>query len=209
MYGQAEATARITGLPPELLPEAPTSVGFALPGGRLWVERNECQCGPGEEGELVYQGPNVMMGYATCPEDLAKGDELGGTVATGDLGYRDTRGLFYITGRASRFVKLYGWRVSLDEVEELLSHAGTVAAVDELDRLIIYTEASNDTLASAVTQLAARLNLHPSGLEIRVIENIPRLASGKVNYGGLARSASPPSDARGSIAAAFHLRSPI
>jgi acyl-CoA synthetase (AMP-forming)/AMP-acid ligase II len=196
MYGQAEATARITGLPPELLPEAPDSIGVVLPGGRLWVERGGCECGPMEEGELIYHGPNVMMGYATCPGDLARADDLGGTVATGDLGYRDSRGLFFITGRASRFVKLHGWRVSLDEVEELLSHAGTVAAIGEPDRLVIYTEASADTLAGAVTQLAARLNLHPSGFEIRVIENIPRLANGKVNYSGLARSAGPASDER-------------
>jgi acyl-CoA synthetase (AMP-forming)/AMP-acid ligase II len=142
-----------------------------------------------EEGELVYHGPNVMMGYASCPEDLAKGDELGGTVATGDLGYRDMRGLFFITGRASRFVKLYGWRVSLDEVEELLSPAGPVAAVDEQDRLVIYTEVSSGVFTDAVTQLAHRLSLHPSGFEIRAIENIPRLANGKVDYGCLKRSA--------------------
>lgn len=189
MYGQAEATARITGLPPELLPEAPGSVGMVLPGGQLWVERSGCECGPMEEGELVYHGPNVMMGYASRPEDLARGDELGGTVATGDLGYKDIRGLFYITGRASRFVKLYGWRVSLDEVEELVAHAGTVAAIDEPDRLVIYTEVSSGALADAVTQLAARLKLHPSCFEIRAIESIPRLPNGKVNYASLIRSA--------------------
>lgn len=194
MYGQAEATARITGLPPELLPEASGSVGFVLTGGRLWVERNGCECGPMEEGELVYQGPNVMMGYASCPEDLAKGPQPGGKVATGDLGYRDARGLFYITGRESRFVKLYGWRVSLDEVEELLSHAGPVAAVNQQDRVVIYTEQAGGTFAGAVKELAARLNLHPSGFEIRAIESIPRLANGKVDYRYLTRLAgqAPP-----------------
>jgi acyl-CoA synthetase (AMP-forming)/AMP-acid ligase II len=191
MYGQAEATARISGLPPNLLPEARGSVGFALPGGRLRVERGGCECVPMEEGELVYQGPNVMMGYATCPEDLAKGDELGGVVATGDLGYRDGRGLFYITGRKSRFVKLYGWRVSLDEVEELLSHAAPVAAVNQQDRLVIYAEHPGAMFADAVNQLAARLKLHPSGFEIREIDVIPRLANGKVDYRSLARTAPP------------------
>jgi len=191
MYGQAEATARISGLPPELLPEARGSVGFALPGGRLRVERDGCECAPMEEGELVYQGPNVMMGYATCPEDLAKGDELRGVVATGDLGYRDGRGLFYITGRRSRFVKLYGWRVSLDEVEELLSHAAPVAAVNHQDRLVIYAEHPGVLFADAVKQLAARLQLHPSGFEIREIDSIPRLANGKVDYRSLACMVHP------------------
>ena len=191
MYGQAEATARISGLPPNLLPDAFASVGFVLNGGRLWAERGVDKCAPMEEGELVYQGPNVMWGYATCPEDLSKGDELGGVLATGDLGYSDARGLFYITGRKSRFVKLHGWRVSLEEVEELLSHAAPVAAVNELDRLIIYAERPGAGFADAVQQLAGKLKLHPSGFEIREIETIPRLANGKVDYRSLTGAVHP------------------
>jgi acyl-CoA synthetase (AMP-forming)/AMP-acid ligase II len=187
MYGQAEATARISGLPPELLPEACRSVGFALPGGRLWIENDGRECAPMGEGELVYEGPNVMMGYATCADDLAKGDETGGRVATGDLGYRDERGLFYITGRRSRFVKLFGWRVSLDEVEQLLSHAAPVAAVNDGERLLIYAERPGATLAEAVDNLARKLNLHRSGFEIRAVDAIPRLANSKVDYQSLTR----------------------
>jgi long-chain acyl-CoA synthetase len=187
MYGQAEATARISGLPPELLPDACESIGFVLPGGELWVA--------GEEGELMYRGPNVMMGYATCSDDLAKGDELGGVVATGDLGYRDSRGLFYITGRKSRFVKLYGWRVSLDEVEQLLSQVASVAAVSEGERLVIYAERPGEAFAAAVDELARRLNLHRSGFEIREIDAIPRLANSKVDYQSL-RGAARTAQAR-------------
>jgi len=182
MYGQAEATARISGLPPELLPEACGSIGFVLPGGQLWIEREGRECADMEEGELIYRGPNVMMGYAMCPDDLAKDDEQGGVVATGDLGHRDGRGLFYVTGRRSRFVKLHGWRVSLDEVEQLLAHAAPVATVNDGERLVIYAERPGAAFADAVRQLAQRLNLHPSGFEIREIDAIPRLASGKVDY---------------------------
>lgn len=185
MYGQAEATARISGLPPEYLPEASGSIGFVLSGGRLWVERRGRECAPMEEGELTYEGPNVMMGYASRREDLAKGPELG-RLSTGDLGYRDSQGLFYITGRRSRFVKLNGWRVSLDEVEALLSHAGPVAAVNLQDRIIIYAESSGGITAGSVEQLAARLRLHPSGFELRCVNAIPRLANGKVDYRSLA-----------------------
>ncbi len=191
MYGQAEATARISGLPPELLPDACNSVGYVLPGGRLWTQSGDRECAPMEEGELVYQGPNVMMGYATCREDLHKADELGGVVATGDLGYRDARGLFYITGRKSRFVKLSGWRVSLDEVEELLSYAAPVAAVAERDRVVIYSERPGAGFTDAVRQLAAKLKLHPSAFELRGIESIPRLANGKVDYGFLTLAVHP------------------
>jgi len=185
MYGQAEATARITGLPPELLPEAARSIGFAL-GGKLRIELDGAPCGPMEEGELIYEHETVMMGYATRPADLALGDVLGGKLATGDLGYQDERGLFYITGRKARFVKLFGWRVSLDDVEELLSHAAPVAAVNEKDRVVIYTERNDAAFAEAVRQIAARLRIHPTGFEVRGIDSIPRLANGKVDYRSLA-----------------------
>jgi acyl-CoA synthetase (AMP-forming)/AMP-acid ligase II len=125
------------------------------------------------------------MGYATCPEDLARDDEQGGVVATGDLGYRDRRGLFYITGRRSRFVKLSGWRVSLDELEQLFAHAAPVAAVNDGERLVIYAERAAAAFANDVGQLAQRLNLHPSMFEIREIEALPRLANGKVDYSAL------------------------
>jgi len=187
MYGQAEATARISALPVELLPGACRSVGFALRGGRLWIENEGRECAPMEEGELIYEGPNVMLGYATCADDLARGDETGGRVATGDLGYRDASGLFYITGRRSRFVKLFGWRVSLDEVEQLLSPAAPVAAVNQGERLVIYAERPDAGFSAAVNELARRLNLHRSGFEIRAIDAIPRLANSKVDYQSLKR----------------------
>lgn len=189
MYGQAEATARITGLEPHFLPDAVRSVGQVLAGGRLIVERDGIRCGPIEEGELIYEGPNVMMGYATHPDDFQKGDSQGGRLATGDLGYRDDRGLFYITGRKARFAKLFGWRISLDDVEEMLSHTGPVAAVNEAvnqgDRIVIYTERSTAALEEPVQQLAAKLRIHYSGFEIRSVGSIPRLANGKVDYRSL------------------------
>jgi len=138
-----------------------------------------------EEGELVYQGPTVMMGYAMEAADLAHGDLLGGRVATGDLGYRDAAGLFYITGRRARFAKLFGWRVSLDDVEELLSSTAPVAAVNEQERVVIYTERPGPGFDEAVQQLAARLRLHGSAFESRPIDSIPRLANGKIDYRSL------------------------
>lgn len=174
MYGQAEATARISGLPPEYLPEAARSVGFPLEGGRLSVE--------GEDGELIFEGPNVMMGYAECAADLARGDELGGRVATGDLGYRDERGLFYITGRRSRFAKVFGWRVSLDDIEEMLSAHGPVAARERDGRIVIYAEREPGHMAEAVDALARTTRLHPAAFEVRQVASVPRLPNGKTDY---------------------------
>jgi acyl-CoA synthetase (AMP-forming)/AMP-acid ligase II len=191
MYGQAEATARISGLPPHLLPDAARSVGFALSGGRLRIRRTDHEesspdCGPGEEGELVYQGPNVMMGYATGPQDLARGDLMGGILATGDLGHCDERGLFYITGRKARFVKLFGWRVNLDDVEEMLGSASEpVAVTGEGERVVVFHEGAANGIAVRVAETAERLRLHPSGFEVRAIHSIPRLPNGKTDYRAL------------------------
>jgi long-chain acyl-CoA synthetase len=189
MYGQAEATARISGLPPSMLPAAARSVGFALPGGRLSVEADGRCCGPSQEGELVYEGPNVMMGYASEPLDLAAGYELGGKLHTGDLGYYDDRGLFYVSGRRARFVKVFGWRISLDEVEELLSDAGPVAAVNENDRIVIFCEERQGPTPD-IEGLSARLHIHPSGFELRKVSQIPRLANGKADYHSLLHNSS-------------------
>ncbi len=92
MYGQTEATARISYIPADQIIDNPESIGQTITGGKLWlqnsvgmlVDEND------QEGELVYKGPNVMMGYATCRKDLATGDELCGKLQTGDLAYADT-----------------------------------------------------------------------------------------------------------------------
>lgn len=189
MYGQNETTTRMSGVPPALLsdPEAIRSVGFALPPGKLWVELDGRPCGPREEGELMYQGPGVMMGYANSSADLSLGDVQGDSLATGDLGYYDERGLFYITGRKSRFVKAFGWRVSLDDVEEILSTpAHSVAAVNDSERIAVFHLEFDSTIYERVAAAAARLRLHPTSFVLYPVESLPVMATGKVNYRALA-----------------------
>jgi long-chain acyl-CoA synthetase len=188
MYGQAEATARIACLDPALAVAKAGSVGTAIPGGRLRLEdagqrRIEDE---GVEGELVYEGPNVSLGYASSREDLANGDERGGSLRTGDLATRDSDGCYWITGRKQRFVKLFGNRVSLDDVERLLQEEGYDAACGgEDDALRVFTtDASAARAISAL--LATRTGIHPSAFGVRVVSQIPRTASGKVKYAELA-----------------------
>ncbi|NDJ13936.1 MAG: long-chain fatty acid--CoA ligase [Acidobacteriia bacterium] len=187
MYGQAETTARMSGIPPALLPAAIRSVGFALPPGRLWVEADGRVCGPHEEDELMYEGPGVMMGYANSSDDLAAGDLLGGTIATGDLGYRDEAGLIYITGRKSRFVKVFGWRVSLDDVEEILAcESHHIAALNDTERIVVFHLHSDPTLVERIHEAAVRLRLHPSCFTLFPVDSLPLLPTGKINYRALA-----------------------
>ena len=126
MYGQTEATARISYLPPEIAIKKYRSIGIAIPKGKICLidDNGNTINNPNIQGELVYRGPNVMLGYATSVSDLAKGDELKGVLKTGDIAFSDEEGYFYVTGREKRFIKIYGNRVNLDEIEHFLKEQG-------------------------------------------------------------------------------------
>ncbi len=103
MYGPPEATGRMCILTPEMLPEKLDSCGRAMEGGTLAVETEAgLSKEPGITGEVVYRGPNVMLGYAASRVDLSRGDELYGTLRTGDLGHLDADGYLFLTGRRER-----------------------------------------------------------------------------------------------------------
>jgi acyl-CoA synthetase (AMP-forming)/AMP-acid ligase II len=180
MYGQTEATARISYVPPERLADKLGAIGIAIPGGELSVDETS--------GELVYRGPNVMMGYATAAKDLARGDELGGALRTGDLGRVDEDGFFYVTGRLKRFVKLSGSRIGLDEVESLLATELKlpVAAGGRDERLIVAIESADEALVTQVRELLVQqLKLPLSLIRIRLLPALPLLPTGKRDYAAL------------------------
>ncbi|MGE3456318.1 MAG: long-chain fatty acid--CoA ligase, partial [Kofleriaceae bacterium] len=179
MYGQTEATARIAVLPPSELPARADSVGKAIPGGTLAVEA----------GEVVYRGPNVMMGYAEHRDDLARGDELGGVLHTGDLGELDGDGFLRITGRSRRIAKVFGRRVNLDELEALahrFAAGSAVAVIAGRDRVRVFVEGGGASVVDATRRgLAAATGAHGSGFEVVELAALPRLASGKLDYRAL------------------------
>ncbi len=191
MYGQTEATARIAVLPPETLPERAGCAGRAIPGGTLLVDAGEGPAAvPEVEGEIVYRGPNVMMGYAEGRADLARGDELGGELRTGDRGRLDAEGFLTVTGRAARMGKVFGMRFDLDEVEALAAAWGPTAVTGGEDALVLHCAWGDaESHAARRRELAARLRLHPSGLVFRRVEAIPLTRRGKVDYARLAREA--------------------
>jgi long-chain acyl-CoA synthetase len=180
MYGQTEATARIAYVPAERLQEKIGSIGIAIPGGHLCVDT--------ETNELLYEGPNVMLGYAEQSDDLAKGDELNGRLRTGDLAKCDEDGFFYITGRLKRFLKLFGRRFSLDEMEELIAqHVDCgVACYGRDDRLVVAID-STVGQRDATKVMTDVLKLHPSAFRVVTLDSLPRLPNGKQDYQALAR----------------------
>ena len=182
MYGQTEATARISYVPPNKLIEKLGSIGLPIPGGSLDLI-------PLEEdislSQLQYTGPNVMLGYAENRSDLAKGDEMGGVLLTGDLARVDDEGYYYLLGRLKRFAKLFGRRINLMEVEQYAEESlgCRSAAIEKEGKLTIYFEGIVKTeLSSFRLKLAKFLNLTPSALSVESISEIPLTSSGKKNY---------------------------
>ncbi len=184
MYGQTEATARIAVLPHSCLPEKLGSVGKAILGGTLRVEQADGEpAGPGQSGELVFNGPNVMMGYASGPDDLALGDAMHGELRTQDIGCCDADGFFVITGRSRRFAKLFGLRINLDEIEAMLKVHGPTAVIDGENQLLIYCEhGESGHYAEYGTLLADRLKLHKTAFRFHKVDRLPLTSNGKIDY---------------------------
>jgi len=178
MYGATEATARMSYLPPEQAQTRPGSIGIPIPGGEFHITPS---------GELVYRGPNVMMGYAETREDLTRGDELQGVLHTGDLAERDAEGYYYIVGRMSRFLKLFGLRVNLDDVEKMVeSKVQTpVACAGSDDKLWLFVEVES-AVEIAKRILTETYHLHHTSFHIQVVSEISRNPNGKIAYQRLA-----------------------
>jgi acyl-CoA synthetase (AMP-forming)/AMP-acid ligase II len=182
MYGQTEATARISFVPWEQLGEKIGSIGIAIPRGRLSLEHIE---GVEEVNELVYEGPNVMMGYAEDRGALGLGDVLHGVLHTGDLARVDDQGFFYLTGRLKRFAKLYGRRINLADVEALVERDFGVqtAVIEGKNKLVVFVAASAEYDVEPVRRkIAEFLSTGLQAVEANTISSIPRTQAGKKDY---------------------------
>ncbi len=133
-------------------------------------------------GELVYEGRNVSLGYADSALDLKKGDVNEGFLKTGDLATRDEEGFYYIVGRNKRFIKIFGNRVNMDEIENLIkSITNDVACSGSDDNMLIYVV--EDNLEDKIKELIIeKTGINFRGFKIKKINRIPRTASGKTSY---------------------------
>ncbi len=184
MYGQTEATARMSYLPSEYSLSKLGSIGIAIPGGKFSLidDAGSVIDEPNSIGELKYKGLNVSMGYAECGDDLQKGDENNGVLYTGDLAKRDGDNFYFIVGRKKRFIKLFGNRVNLDETEQILkSYIPDCACTGEDDHLKIFitdSERENEVR----NFISAKTGIHHSAFSVRYIAEIPKNPSGKTIY---------------------------
>lgn len=182
MYGQTEATARMAYLPPSLALERPEAIGVPIPGGSF---RLDPVAGlPEGTGELVYTGPNVMMGYAVCRADLARGPELD-ELRTGDLARQADDGLWEVTGRLSRFGKVFGLRVDLDRLERALG--GEVRVVAPGEKVHVFGAAG--AVRGAAAAVARLAGIPAAAVQAHAVDVVPRTPSGKPDYAALAELA--------------------
>ena len=186
MYGQTEATARITYVPPEDLKNKIGSIGISIPGGNLKIMIDGVEISkPNEVGEIVYQGDNVMLGYAENKIDLSKGNELNGILFTGDLGYKDSDGFFYVSGRMKRFIKIFGLRINLDEVQKMIENHFNISVActgkDELLKILVHSD-DHLTEVKVKEEVMKMYKLNFKSLIVKSTSQIPTNTNGKYDY---------------------------
>lgn len=194
MYGQTEATARMAYLPSERSIEKYGSMGIAIPGGKFElvdidkkvIEETE------KVGELVYKGDNVTLGYAESGTDLIKGDERNGCLFTGDMARQDKDGFYYIVGRKKRFLKIFGNRVNLDEVERLIKSGYSnidcaCSGVDDQMKIYVTNINSTEELLEIKEFVSNKTNLNKSAFDVEIVDIIPKNEAGKTLYSKLGK----------------------
>ncbi len=184
-YGQTEGSARMAYLPADMATTKTGSIGKAIPNGELYLidDNGNTITETEASGQLVYRGLNVTLGYALCGEDLIKGDENNGVLLTGDIAKRDADGYYYIIGRMKRFLKLYGLRISLDEIEQMVKSAFNLDCLctgnDDQMRILI-TEA--DKAEAVIDYIVEKTGLFQKAIEITIVNEIPKNEAGKTIY---------------------------
>lgn len=184
-YGQTEGTARMAFLDPVFAASKKGSIGKAIPNGKLSIiDEFGVETFDGvATGEMVYRGENVTLGYANKIEDLNSKDERNGILHTGDLVKRDEDGFYFIVGRKSRFLKLYGIRIALDEVEKLISNEFTVECVcggNDYKMIVLITKQFIEKeISDFVVQ---KTGLFHQSFSVEYVAEIPRNETGKVIF---------------------------
>ena len=167
-------------LPAELVESHPHCVGLAMPGGSFELVPHPDAPEAGT-GEIVYRGPNVMMGYADAASDLSVGHTID-VLHTGDLGRFDD-GLLRIVGRASRFVKLFGERIDLEAVEQVLQGRGIVASCcgdDEILAVAVTRSPEGGSTPDRIVDLVtSHVRIPRRAVVVVRCDELPRLSSGK------------------------------
>jgi acyl-CoA synthetase (AMP-forming)/AMP-acid ligase II len=192
MYGQTEATARLSYLAPEILEKKLSSIGKGIPGVKLCVQNESGgEVSIGEVGEIVAEGENVARGYWRAPEESATSFR-NGKLYTGDLATVDQDGFIYLVDRAKDFLKCGGKRVSCRQLEDqllefdALLEAAVIGVPDDVlgeavKAFVVPQQADSKGLAGRLHLFCKeRMPLELIPREIVVLDALPKNSSGKV-----------------------------
>ncbi len=184
-YGQTEGSARMAYLPAEFAISKLGSIGKAIPNAELFLidENDNRITSPNVNGEMCFKGNGVTLGYAQSLDDLMRGDDRNGQLKTGDIAYFDEDGFFFIVGRQSRFLKLFGLRISLDECERIIKNEIEIecACTGNDEKLVVFI--CNENQVDEIKQLIIdKTNLMASVVSVKVINEIPKNQAGKTLY---------------------------
>lgn len=197
MYGQTEATARISCLPPEKLQDKLGSAGLPLDTLQVRIADEQGREVPdGETGEIQVCGPSVCVGYLNDPEATA-GKFAGGWLRTGDFARRDEDGYLWIQGRSDEFIKIRGVRVSVGEVE---AKVGALAGVTECAAVGVQHSEAGEALALLIVadkaaqaengnfgeRVRRALPPHWTCVSVKLVPELPRTSNGKIARSQLA-----------------------
>lgn len=198
MYGQTEASARLTCLAPERLDDKPGSVGQGIAGVEIRVRREDGRdAAPGEQGEVWARGDNVMTGYWNAPEATAV-TIVDGWLRTGDLGHLDPEGFLWLAGRRADMIKTGAHRVHPQDVEEVIAELPgvrevAVAGID--DALLGQVVAAYLVAGAGVPDERAvkahcrrRLANYKIPRQVAFVAELPKTASGKVRRAALTQA---------------------
>jgi len=191
MYGQTEASARLSYLPPEKLREKIGSIGIAIPGVELQIRDEKGKTvSVNETGEIFAKGENVMLGYWNSKE-MTSDTIIDGWLKTGDLAHYDNDGYLYIDGRSSEMIKSGANRISPKEIEEViieLNDVEEVAVVGVSDEILgqiikaVIVPSPGCHLDKMTIQAHCKNNLASYKIPklIEIAGELPKTASGKI-----------------------------
>ena len=182
MYGSAEATARMSYVPWEKALKKVGSIGIPVKGGNFKIKMSNK--GNENVGELIYSGKNVSMGYCNSKKDLKKPDTNKGILKTGDLVRKDKDNYYYIVGRKDRFVKIYGNRINLFEIEEILMRSGfkVICQNNDINLITIKGILNSNKIMEIKNILEKNINLNLNVFKFVKLKKLPLNQNYKLKY---------------------------
>ena len=173
MYGQTEASPRISYIKYPQKKNKIGSIGKPIPEGKLFIKNKE----------LIYKGKNIFHGYSESYKDLFKVKNYK-YLYTGDLGFKDN-GYFFITGRKKRIIKIFGYRISLDELENEILNKGYKCAIKEINEKLKIFHQKNVSGQLISKFLIEKFKIPKNRIILKKIIKLPMTLNNKVDYNKL------------------------